>query len=236
MTSFSTKEIIHLAWRAFLDHWGVLWAAIGITFVVNTLFDVASKRTSNEPVPIELLLGVVSLVVGLVMQLGLYRISLDIVRGKSPHIEQLFSEGAKALRFFGASILYVGVVVGGLILFIIPGIMWAIKFSYYGYGIVDRDLDVMASMRFSAQITDGKKWQLGMLYLVLVLLVIVSVIPLGIGLIATIPMSVVYGAIVYTKLVEAHEHTDIPSKSVGNETDSLAAELPTVVPFVPLEK
>jgi hypothetical protein len=225
------RETIRIAWDTFKNHWGILWGALVVALVINAVFDVAGRVLDKESLLISLGIGALGMVVSVVVQLGIYRIALDVIQGKSPVLEQLFSEQAKALRFFGASVLYAGIVLGGLILLIVPGIMWGIKFSYYGYAILDRNLDIMESLRFSAKITEGQKWNIFKLYLVFGVLFLVSIVPLLVGWVATVPMGVVLGAIVYTKLVAAHEPAAAPAPG-----EEVGADItpPAPAPFVPL--
>ena len=51
------------------------------------------------------------------------------------------------LRYLGASILYGLMVAVGIIFLVIPGIYLAIKYQFYGILIVDKNLDIMASLK-----------------------------------------------------------------------------------------
>ncbi|MEA3324508.1 MAG: hypothetical protein U9Q37_05135 [Euryarchaeota archaeon] len=57
-------------------------------------------------------------------------------------------------------ILYGFIVVGGLILLTIPGIIWAIKFQFFDYLIVDKGLGPIDALEKSSEITRGVKWDL----------------------------------------------------------------------------
>jgi len=71
--------------------------------------------------------------------------------------------------FLFGLILYTLITLVGTILLIIPGIIWGIKFQFFGYFIVDKGLEPIEALKRSAAITKGVRWSL--LFLALSLLV-----------------------------------------------------------------
>lgn len=99
-----------------------------------------------------------------------------------------------------ASIVVGLIVVCGLILLIVPGIMWALRFMFVPYLIIDRKLDVAAAMRESSRITLGHKWQLLGLVVMLGLLNVLGLIALVVGLVVTVPVTMLAVAHTYRTL------------------------------------
>ncbi len=60
----------------------------------------------------------------------------------------------------GAEIILFTIIVLGLILFIIPGIYFALRFMFVIPLIVDKDLDISEAMKQSTSLTRGIKWPL----------------------------------------------------------------------------
>jgi uncharacterized membrane protein len=133
--------------------------------------------------------NLISHLVAIFLTLGLVRFGLNLISGKPAEISMIFGEGRLLLRGFFASILY-GLIVGvGLILFIVPGIYWALKYGQYQTAIVDRDLGILDSFRYSAKITENNKMALLGLGILCFLINIGGMIALCVGLLFTVPLT-----------------------------------------------
>jgi len=141
-------------------------------------------------------------VVQWVVSMGLIKISLNFIDGAVSAIKTLFEPWKLILRYIGSTILYVLIVIGGLILLIVPGIIWAIKYQFYVYLIVDKKMKVMESIKKSGEITKGSIWLLFLFGLAIVGINILGFLCLIVGLLATIPLSMVAYAFVYRRLLE----------------------------------
>ena len=95
-------------------------------------------------------------------------------------------------------------IVLGIILLIILGIILAIKFQFFGYFIVDKGDGPIEALKKSSAITTGAKWNLFLLYLLLLLINLLGAIFLLIGLFVTIPTTMVAIAFVYRKLLNSN--------------------------------
>ena len=81
------------------------------------------------------------------------------------------------------------VVVCGLILLIVPGVLWAAKYCFATFLIVDKGADPLSAMRRSAELTRPVRGQLITLGLALIGVNLLGAMALGIGLFITLPMS-----------------------------------------------
>jgi uncharacterized membrane protein len=88
----------------------------------------------------------------------------------------------------------------GFVFLIIPGIYLAITFGFFGYNIVDKEHGIMESIEQSAAITRAQKWDLFAFGVVLFFFNLAGAIALGIGLLITVPVSMIALAYVYRKL------------------------------------
>jgi uncharacterized membrane protein len=231
MEPLSVKEVISRAWRTFVDNWGTVLGVLAVVFVLNIAFGLATDEVGEASMG-GMLITMLSIAVSIVVQLGMYRIWLDMVRGKQTEVSQLFNERALALRYFGATLIYALIVLVGLVLFIVPGIILAIRHGYYGYAMVDQRLGVRASLEASATLTEGSKGKIFLLALAIAGIVVVSIIPLGLGLIASVPMAMVSGAVVYEMLRTRLEN---PKKELSDTPVSEESVVGAPAPFVPLE-
>jgi uncharacterized membrane protein len=106
----------------------------------------------------------------------------------------------KFWSFLGASLLVSIVVVLGIILLIVPGIIFALMFMFATMIVIDRGLGPIESMKESKRITTGYKWKLFGLGLVLTLLNIVGLLALIVGLLVTVPVTVLAFTRAYREL------------------------------------
>jgi len=150
---------------------------------------------------ISILSQIIVLLVEIVVQIGLTKITLELYDGKPLNISKFYSLYPLAPRYLGATIIYILITMVGFILFIIPGIIWAIKFGFYSYLIVDKNAGLMDSLKKSSLLTQGVKMNLFIFGLLLILFNIAGVLALGIGLLVTIPTTLMASVYVYRKLL-----------------------------------
>ena len=87
-----------------------------------------------------------------------------------------------------------------MILLIIPGIIWGIKFQFFSCFIVDKGVGPIEALKRSSVITKDAKWDLFLFNLLLILINLLGAICLLIGLFVTIPTTMVDWAFVYRRL------------------------------------
>jgi len=89
----------------------------------------------------------------------------------------------------------------GLVLFIVPGVILAIMWQFFGYVIVEHpETSATDALRRSANITRGQRWQLFGLGILLLGINFVGLVACGIGLIFTYGITVVTIAYAYKTL------------------------------------
>lgn len=145
--------------------------------------------------------GILSIIISIMVQIGFTKIIIDLHDGKPLNYSHFYSLYRLTLRFLGASILYGLIVMVGLILLIVPGIIWAIKFQFYSFLIVDKGVGVMDSLKQSSAMTQGVKVDLFLFGLLLIVINIIGAVALGIGLFVTIPTTIMATVFVYRKLL-----------------------------------
>ena len=199
--SFSKTEAIKFGFNFFKANISVFVKLALVVVAINIVMGLISGMFDRTP--INLLWGIVSLAISIVVQVGFTKIILDLHDGKPLNLTHFYSLYHLTLRFLGASILYGLIVMVGFILLIVPGIIWAIKFQFFGFLIVDKGVGVMDSIKKSGLLTEGVKMELFLFGILLALLNIAGAIALGIGLFVTIPTSIMAGVYVYRKLLSS---------------------------------
>ena len=191
---FSIGEALSYGWKKLQENIGPLVSAAVAILAVNLLFWLLGRG---------FLAGLMSLIgwfVSVLISMGLIRIALKIVDGRPVETADLFQRVDLALPYIIASVI-VGVMVAiGFVFLILPGIYLAITFGFFGYNIVDKEHGIMESIEQSAAITRAQKWDLFGFGVALFFFNLLGAIALGVGLLITIPVSMIALAYVYRKL------------------------------------
>lgn len=174
-----------------------VFALMAFTYLLGVLL----ARTTNETGPfLSFLFHISWMLLEIYFVLGLLNVSLLLSKGKKVGIFDLFSSLRLFLRFLLGLFLFLGMVFGGLVLFIIPGIIIAIRLRFFAFILIEKKDDAIGSLSKSARITKGHVWNLFVFYLFLIGINILGAFALLVGLILTIPLSLVSTAFVYRKL------------------------------------
>ena len=179
----------------------ILLAAMGIQTAPAQMEDfsaVASEQTLTAgQTAVVLVLNIGSALISLLLTLGGLRISLNVVSGKPFSVGMLFGEGDKLVRAFVAQILFALMVAFGLILLIVPGIYLALRYGQFMTAIVDKDLGIMDSFKYSSDLTEKNRLNVFVIALFSLFIVIAGCIALIVGLLFAYPMIMVMWVITY---------------------------------------
>lgn len=192
---FSMGEAISFGWSTMKSNLGLF---IGVLIIAGVITAVIPALLPESPA-----VDILSTLVDFVITMGFIRIALKFCDGEKAEFGDLFSCFHLLLKYAIGLILYVIVVTIGLILLIIPGIILAIKFSFFSYFIVDQEQGPIEALKNSSAITKGAKLDLFLFFLLLGLINLAGVLALGIGLFATVPTTMVAVAFVYRRLLAA---------------------------------
>ena len=121
----------------------------------------------------------------------------------------VFRTGRYLLAYIIASILFGLMCLVGFILFVIPGIWVLLTFGFFSWIIVNHNVDAIAALTRSSEITKGHKWDLLGFFVVLFLLNILGLLALIVGVIITAAISLLATAYVYRRL--EGESVDVPA-------------------------
>lgn len=191
-------KAISFGWNGFLANIGPLLLAALAVFAVQFVFSMVLR--SVDGLIVRWLVQMASWVVSIIIAMGWIRIGLNIVDGRRADVADLFQIDDRFWSYVGASIVF-GICFGiGLLLFIIPGVIIALIWFFFGYNIVDKGDTMMQAFARSNQLTKGRKLELFTFALVLVLLNILGLILLIIGVLVTAAISLIAVAYVYRRL------------------------------------
>jgi uncharacterized membrane protein len=196
---FSIGDAVRFGWDTMKGNIGFFIALLIVAFLIVNIPGAVGNFASDFPL-ISFVLILAGMLLSLVVQMGLIKVSLKFSAGIKGKLDDLLSSFNLLLKFIAGSIVYGLIVLGGSLLLFIPGIIWGVKFSLFPYFIVDRELGPIEALKASSQVTAGAKWQLFLLGLVLGLINLAGALVFLVGLFATVPISMVAYARVYRTL------------------------------------
>ncbi|MCL5436806.1 MAG: hypothetical protein M1549_02955 [Candidatus Dependentiae bacterium] len=120
------------------------------------IFDLSGFTSSVYILLIMLGCCVVFELLGGIIDMGMTRIALDLSEGRASSFKQLFSCVRLAGKQFFATVLYLGLVLIGLVLFIVPGIVFAVRLGFYSAILVETGCGSVAALRESSRLTAGQ--------------------------------------------------------------------------------
>ena len=138
--------------------------------------------------------------IDLVFGAGLIKVALTIYDNKHPSLMTFISSFDIFLNYAVGFILYSLIIVFGIILLVIPGVIWSIQFQFFGHFIVDKHLGPVEALKESARITQGIKMPLFGFGVLLGLTNLLGAIVFGIGLLFSVPTTIIAHAALYKKL------------------------------------
>jgi hypothetical protein len=195
---FSVGAAVGFGWNAFWRNAGPMLLITVVIIAVTAVVNLLSNFTSS--VVLDVVFSIASWIVGLLVGFGLIRASLAVTRGEKPEVGMLF-RGDNFGPYVLASIVFGLGAALGLILLVVPGIIFMIVFQFYGYVLSEGSSGgAMAALARSAEITKGRRWELFGLGIVLFLITLVGLLLCCVGLIFTYPITALATAYAYRSL------------------------------------
>lgn len=184
MKKLAVGKAIGFGWDEVIKNF---WVWVGIAFVYSLL--------TSIPYSVGFLLSPL-------LFAGLIVITLKCLAGKKPDFNELFSQSKYYLNMLGGEILVGLIVIGGLILLVVPGIYWALKYQLLGFFIVDKNMSIKEAMAECGKVTRGVKLRLLVLDLAFIGILILGGLVFGVGILVALPIIWLADAHVYKQLTQ----------------------------------
>jgi hypothetical protein len=215
--AFTIGQALRFGWEKTKEHLWFLISVILIVLVIVALPQALQAAIGDNHPVLSALIALSSIMLQFIVTLGVLRIALNIFDSKKADLSDLFDATHLFFKYLWASIIYCLICLGGLLLLIVPGIIWAIKYQFYPYFIVDQNGKGWESLKKSGAITHGHKWHLFGFGIVLVLINIAGLCALVVGVLVTAIISLNAVTFVYRSLVKAQQ-AKVESSSIQNQT------------------
>lgn len=171
-------------WGGFLIYMGV---AIVVGIVMG-LISVGVAMVSSEATVVVAVLGqVIQLVITAPLMAGLFMLGIKRAAGQPVNAFMLFNYFPKTLPLFLAYLLMILLVIIGFVLLVIPGIYLTLAYALALPLLVDKNLGIWESLETSRKGITRCWFRFFGFGIIGLIIVMISAIPLGIGLIWTLP-------------------------------------------------
>lgn len=199
---FTIKEIIKYSRKASKKNMSKYLLWFGIYLVLQTINSYFWYSAETGHVYREnLTISVVIYLSALRLWLWFKSLSLHIVSEAKAKFSDVFVDFKKAIRYLWAYILVFAIVALGMILFIIPWIIFAIRLSMVPYLILDKNMLPIQAIKKSWGMT---KWYMGDILGLIILCRLINVVwflAVLVWLLRTIPLSMLAMASIYKKII-----------------------------------
>jgi uncharacterized membrane protein len=202
--TFSIQECLTFGWKTFTAR---PWFFVGVSLAYVVAHSVLGFMENHLPGIISFL---ISLVGGTLVSLGFLTIYLrahDNLAGTE--LKDAWNPEA-FWRYLVASIVVGLISLVGLVLLVIPGVIIGIVFGFAIYLSIEKKVWTLAALKESARITRGNRWTLFVLGLAICAMNIVGAILLLVGLLVTVPVSMLASIHAYRLL--AARAGEVPQK------------------------
>ncbi|MGW4632665.1 hypothetical protein [Nocardia sp. NPDC004415] len=199
-------DAIGYGWNKFKDN-AVVWVAIVLVAVLiqvalNFVFGVGNTDTDSDGAVVigfgiwQLIGTVVTTIVGYLISAALVRGALHETDGRKPAFGDFFQFSKVGVIILAG--LLVGLATGiGLLLCILPGIVVAFFTWWTMQFVIDRDQDAVTAIKSSFSAISGNAGPLLLLALALFGINVLGAIPCGLGLLVTIPLTIIASTYAY---------------------------------------
>ncbi len=198
---FIISEAVQFGWNTTKSNIGFFIGLLIVAGLIQYVPDIIATTIEADAPFLSSIILIASYVLSMIVMMGLIKIFLRFCDGEKGGFSDLLSCYPLFFKYLVGSILYGLIVSLGLILLILPGIIWAIKFYFFDYLIIDKGLGPIDALEKSSEITRGVKLDLFTFGILLGILNLLGLLCLLVGLFVTIPVTMVATAFVYRKLV-----------------------------------
>lgn len=213
MQTFSIRESLKFGWDTFMKRpWFIIGAVVvAVIFSISFSYQSESAQEMKGMVPFLLPLNLVYAAISVAVEILFLRFLLLAHDSVTTMKYTDVLPARPYWKYIGGKIAASIIVIVGFILLIVPGVIASVALLFAPYLIVDRKMWPIEAMKESARITRGHRWKLLGLVLVIAGLNILGVLALFVGLLVTIPVSML--ALVHVYRTLEHKASEVvPAK------------------------
>jgi hypothetical protein len=194
-------DIVGYGWKKFQEYLGQIIVAVIIYAVVVGVFLFIGNiiQTQINSIFGSIIFSLINLVVTSAISIVLIRAVLAVVDGRQIDTAELFSADNLGPYIIGALLFALGAWIG-LILCVIPGLIFMFLAQYWNFYIVDKSMEPMDAIKASIDLVKNNVGTVLVWAIVAALLVFVGLLVCCVGTIVAIPVVYIGNAYLYRRL------------------------------------
>ena len=205
MTTFhiDIEKAFRFGWEKTKKHFWLILSVMVFSFVVSSIFEALSFSYKNSGYYFgRFIFSFFGWVFNALVNIGIIHMSLMLINDRAIKFKNFFDKSYLFLNYIIGTVLYFAAIAVGLILLIVPGIIFMIRFQFYRFLIIEKEMNPLEAFSKSWDMTRGQSLGLIKIFLAIIGLNILGALALGVGLFVTVPVSLIAYAFVYNKLVQ----------------------------------
>lgn len=199
--SFYISDMLSEGWRITKENLStVLLLQIAAIIVMGFAGIISGFLSSQNEYYGDILSNILFAFVHIILALAVLHISLKFAKGEKADFNDLYARLDCFFTYLVASLIYGFVVLLGLILLIVPGIIFAVRFSLFGYFIIEKGSGPIRALEESWDTVKGVTWRVFLMSILFWLINLLGLLCLIVGLLFTFPWTTIALALMYRKL------------------------------------
>ncbi len=215
MNSFSRQKILLESWQILKENpvfiigffLFIFLISIAPNFLIND-FNLEKEVVNNTPIVYQILIFILQIIISYI----LIRVLLLIVDKRPLNKENILPSNQMFYNFTIGTIIYdIGLILlvmlmqkmgpAGIIAFLLF-IFIILKFQFVNYIIIDKNTTALTAFKISNEITKNELVEIFLLFMSLLFINIIGAIFFGIGLLLTMPVSIIAIVLLYKELIK----------------------------------
>lgn len=198
---WTISKVLEEAWNLKDGFKGTYWGALAVLLVANLLFSGLAALVGDDSNMMNVIVQLITVLITYPLVVGLMMIAIKHSVGIPTTASMVFDYYPTTLPIFLTYLLMVAFIVIGFILLVVPGLYLLFAYMLALPLLVDKQLGIWEALETSRKAITPCWFRVVGLSLISAVVVAVSAIPLGIGLIWTLPFLGLVMAIVYRDTV-----------------------------------
>lgn len=197
--SFVTSQITYSALGLMRKN---IWGILQIVLVVIAILSLPVMLSSLESYPKIIKFGI-QVFINIIIIVASVQTALKLIDNQQLELSQIVSKPGTYLKLLSCQLLFISVVILGLCIFILPGIIFAIRFRFYPYFIIEHGYGPVKALEKSWEAVYGVSWEIFSFCCVTNLILLLGVLFFGIGIFFALPLVAIMDGLVYRHLLKA---------------------------------
>ncbi len=199
MTDYGTAHFRN-AWKIFKSCPRVFVTSMLVLLASWIALELAVFALHRFGVVVWLVLHLLFLLLFSDLMAGFQVMALRAADGDSPNLALLTASFRRGPAFLLAFSIYLAAVLGGLMLFVVPGIYVAVRYSLFGCVLAAEPTSALEALRRAAALSRGRWWTVFRFMLMALLLNLGGAALFGLGLVITFPVSLLAASSLFLTL------------------------------------